>query len=349
MLAMRVWRTRQTPRCTLLLKGGSRGVSWASWMEEVDLALQKNKVLLRGAMVRRRPGPHIPYVGVLPDWTLSNLFGHASFGFLALAYVSQDALMLRGFAVGGVSCAVIFQYYREKPLWLPIRWNALFLAINLGMIAVLLSDEADALNIPPDQKMVYEAVFRSRGMTPTDFVRLMRVSERKVVQRGSVLVSSDKESSHLYLLQGGRLTVRDKKGKIVDELLQGQFAGALSFLAFEQSGALRQHLKAKREAQKAFRDSSSDNVSHSPIISPAKLGADTGVGDARSQPPTRAVFHHGLAEVIAEETCVVYSFPFDAVAELVEGSSALGRALERCLSADLSKKMLNRNNRHHQF
>lgn len=326
-------------------------------MEEVDLALQKNKVLLRGAMVRRRPGPHIPYVGALPEWTLSNLFGHASFGFLALAYVSQDALMLRGFAVGGVSCAVIFQYYREKPLWLPIRWNALFLAINLGMIAVLLSDEADALNIPPDQKMVYEAVFRGRGMTPTDFVRLMRVSERQVVQPGSVLVSSDKESSHLYLLQGGRMTVRDKKGKIVDELLQGQFAGALSFLAFEQSGASRQQLKAKREAQKAFRDSSSDNVSHSPIISPTKLGpvngenADTYAASSSdtSQPPTRVVFHHGLAEVIAEETCVVYSFPFDAVSELVEGSSALGRALERCLSADLSKKMLNRNNRHHQF
>jgi hypothetical protein len=53
--------------------------------------------------------------------TISNLAGHGSFLFLALGYLESGLLNLRLFAFSGICLSVIFQYYREKPLWIPIR------------------------------------------------------------------------------------------------------------------------------------------------------------------------------------------------------------------------------------
>jgi len=41
----------------------------------------------------------------------------------------------------GISLSIIFQYYREKPLWIPIKWNGLFMLINAMMILLLLKVE----------------------------------------------------------------------------------------------------------------------------------------------------------------------------------------------------------------
>ena len=38
----------------------------------------------------------------------------------------------------GISLSIIFQYYRERPLWIPIKWNALFLLINTVMAMIIL-------------------------------------------------------------------------------------------------------------------------------------------------------------------------------------------------------------------
>ena len=99
--------------------------------------------------------------------------GHGSFFFLALSYLENDFLNLRLFALSGqissviififititsiiifflslywnlyvlclytgISLSIIFQYYRERPLWIPIKWNALFLLINTVMAMFIL-------------------------------------------------------------------------------------------------------------------------------------------------------------------------------------------------------------------
>ena len=97
------------------------------------------------------------------SFTLSNLAGHGSFLLLALSYLEKDFLQLRLFAASGMSLSIIFQYYREKPLWIPIRWNFLFLLINATMVASLLKESVDADHMSPDEKVLYKTFFERRG------------------------------------------------------------------------------------------------------------------------------------------------------------------------------------------
>jgi hypothetical protein len=97
------------------------------------------------------------------SYTLSNIAGHSSFLLLALSYLEKDFLNLRLFAASGMSLSIIFQYYREKPLWIPIRWNVLFLLINTSMVAALLMERAEADHMSPDEKILYSTFFEKRG------------------------------------------------------------------------------------------------------------------------------------------------------------------------------------------
>jgi CRP-like cAMP-binding protein len=97
-------------------------------------------------------------------YTLSNLAGHGSFLLLAVSYLEKDFLHLRLFAATGMSLSIIFQYYREKPLWIPIRWNLLFIMINATMIALLLKEESDADHMSKDEKELFKNFFQRRGI-----------------------------------------------------------------------------------------------------------------------------------------------------------------------------------------
>ena len=136
-------------------------------MEDWMQVWQRRFLLFKGEMCRPRKTllflPWNPNETYLTQWTLSNLCGHGAFIFLALGYLESDFLNLRLYAFSGISLSLIFQYYREKPLWIPIRWNSLFLAINTVMIAGLLKEKSDAMNITDDQRKVYLALFERRG------------------------------------------------------------------------------------------------------------------------------------------------------------------------------------------
>lgn len=82
---------------------------------------------------------------------------------------------------------IIFQYYRELPLWIPIRWNSIFFAINLAMIALLVKKERDAQNIPEEQKELYLTQFQSAGMLPVEFLQLMSIATRSEHEKGKAL------------------------------------------------------------------------------------------------------------------------------------------------------------------
>jgi hypothetical protein len=118
-------------------------------MEESILNLKKKKLLFRGFMLKKQiykisiPLTYKNNTTILkfeiPTFTFSELAGHGSFLFLAFSYLGSDFLHLRLFAISGISLAILFQYYREKPLWIPIRWNILFLLINGVMVLLVFS------------------------------------------------------------------------------------------------------------------------------------------------------------------------------------------------------------------
>lgn len=152
--------------------------------ESCVFAVRKKKILLRGVMTRKRV-IHYPkiitmfnvksidfiefslfYIDISvilcqgrqksKPFTLAQAAGHGSFVMLALSYLESDFLNLRLYAVSGVCLSILFQYYREIPLWLPISWNCLFLGINYVMIALLYKETSDAKNLTTEQR--YECI-----------------------------------------------------------------------------------------------------------------------------------------------------------------------------------------------
>jgi len=66
------------------------------------------------------------------SFNLSEIFGHASFVLISLSYATDDFLYLRIIAVAGSASMLVFSYFHPhgRVLWLPFKWNLLFIAIN---------------------------------------------------------------------------------------------------------------------------------------------------------------------------------------------------------------------------
>lgn len=56
--------------------------------------------------------------------------------------------------VGGSSLNLFFSYYRTPPLWISIKWNLFFLAINAALIGVMWKEREDAEEFRKDPEQV---------------------------------------------------------------------------------------------------------------------------------------------------------------------------------------------------
>ncbi|CAM9328538.1 unnamed protein product [Laminaria digitata] len=161
--------------------------------------------------------------------SLSEAAGHLSFMFLGMGFLETELLPLRVYAAAGVSCSIAFQYYRPQPLWLPVSWNAIFLGINAGMVALLLKDENDARQQDQDSAAIYDRTFRESGLTAVDFMKIKTISEASKHTAGEILATQDVTQRRLYLVMEGDLDV-SKHGTDIATVGPGEFTGEMSFL-----------------------------------------------------------------------------------------------------------------------
>ena len=78
--------------------------------------------------------------GRTTEISLAEILGHTSFVLVALSYSTSNELALRSIAVTGSTSMLFFTYYHPhgKVLWLPFRWNMLFIGINAYMIGKIM-------------------------------------------------------------------------------------------------------------------------------------------------------------------------------------------------------------------
>ena len=246
----------------------------------------------------------LPYIkDIWPHYTLSNMAGHAAFVSMALSYIESDIMMLRLFALSGLSLSIVFQYYRDVPLWIPIRWNGLFCMINIAMIAILLKKERDASALPDEQKELFVTCFQPLGMVPTEFLHLMYIAKRKVYKKGEIMSQQGEKRTQLLLIKEGKGTVM-RDGLTVGKLGKNNFVGEMSFLAY--------HARATKAAQDNHAEESED-----------KEGAT----------------FKGTADVVCDEDCIVYLWDYTDFHALVASYPLIGVAVERKISTDLNMKM----------
>jgi len=277
-------------------KFADRVTEWQIWW-------QKRLILLRGAMVRQRtiqiPG------GTALKVTLSEAAGHCAFVALALSYSEKDVWHLRMYACSGIMLNLVFQYYRAVPLWIPLRWNCVFLCINLGMFAIHAKEDMEAEYIPAEVKALYYGVFKQLSMSKVDFLHLVRRAKVVNLTPGSKLVEKDGDRTVLYLVQSGQLDVIEGDAKIAT-IGQWQLVGERQW-------------KNRPLGRKA--DSTTGTVAESAAAAPSSSAG-------------------GSRDVVAKTDCVVLAWEFAALDEMLEEDSSVALAFERLMSSDLQKKVL---------
>jgi len=140
-------------------------------------------------------------------FTYAECFGHASFILVAVSYAVDDFILLRIIAVAGSTAMLFFTYYHPygRILWLPLKWNSLFIAINSWFIGKDYLDHYWAERLPLDFMKLRDKNFYL--MDPSDFAKLVKLGHVKEYQAGEVIIQQDEENPYVSLVMDGHLSV----------------------------------------------------------------------------------------------------------------------------------------------
>ena len=145
-------------------------------------------------------------------FSLAELAGHMSFLMLGLSFAFRDILWLRGLALCAGIQMMIFNRFHPYAgtLWLPLRWNAFFLATNLVHLVFLLMQRYTASNLTDEEKMLYDS-FVDTSLDTVDYMKLIRSGEWQTHADGYYLTREGFYNSFvLHYLEGQRASVSER-------------------------------------------------------------------------------------------------------------------------------------------
>jgi hypothetical protein len=145
-----------------------------------------------------------------------------------LSYLVKDILWLRLLTVVGGLMLMVWAFAQPQPLWASLGWNAVFMAINLWRIVLLLL-ERRPIRLSERDARLYRQVFRS--LTPREFVQLLALGRWEEATPETRIVERAQSLDRLMVIASGRTAVR--VGERVVELGEGQFVGEMSFITGE--------------------------------------------------------------------------------------------------------------------
>jgi xanthosine utilization system XapX-like protein len=124
---------------------------------------------------------HFPALGFKLDYLidLSSLLTVASFSVIAM-------LPLRALAVASQIFAIPYFMLQPTPLWTPVGWTGLFLAINIYHITRILL-ERRPVKFTADEQQLYDLTFPN--FEPRDFLKLLSLGEWKTGKQGDNIVT----------------------------------------------------------------------------------------------------------------------------------------------------------------
>eukprot|EP00928_Gymnodinium_smaydae_P088646 TRINITY_DN72710_c0_g1_i1.p1 TRINITY_DN72710_c0_g1~~TRINITY_DN72710_c0_g1_i1.p1 ORF type:complete len:433 (-),score=55.55 TRINITY_DN72710_c0_g1_i1:245-1486(-) len=152
--------------------------------------------------------------------------GLAGFGLLTIQWLMEDVLMLRCMGVLVASSMIIFNHFRTPPLTLPVRFNALFIAINVSFITRLLIERRD-IELDEIENDLWESTF-SGYMTKVQMRKFLQLGHRKEYNGGEIISrAKEGKSGRLVLLLKGEIVVKNESGDKIASVAPGNFVGEI--------------------------------------------------------------------------------------------------------------------------
>eukprot|EP00565_Helicotheca_tamesis_P001891 CAMPEP_0185726922 /NCGR_PEP_ID=MMETSP1171-20130828/2756_1 /TAXON_ID=374046 /ORGANISM="Helicotheca tamensis, Strain CCMP826" /LENGTH=376 /DNA_ID=CAMNT_0028395371 /DNA_START=516 /DNA_END=1643 /DNA_ORIENTATION=+ len=224
---------------------GGQQIPEPNWKD----ALQALREALHAFLLKPRTVP-------LPRWisprmytvTFSECFGHSSFILVAVSYATEDFMVLRSIAVLGSTCMLFFTYFHPhgRVLWLPFKWNVLFIAINSYRIGAVLLDRYVARALSDEMLRLREEHFYV--MDVVDYSKLMRLGKIETHEPGDLIVGQGSMNRYIrFIIEGEVDCFRDgvktyilEKGNFISEaglhsglMLPGAVESCCSIVASE--------------------------------------------------------------------------------------------------------------------
>ncbi len=311
--------------------------------------------------------------GQLLSTNVSSIMGHTSFIMLAFGFMERDVVLLRSYAIGGITASILFQYYRAQPLWLPISWNIIFLLINGAMITALIKERAEASQLEPEEAEVFSECYDKFGVDPVDFLRVIRLAKKRRISEGTILAKAGDPQKELHLVVAGEFKVSDPDGLSLGHIRKNQYIGSMAFLRFMNSTIAYEErskggLRALVAASHPHTNPEEEKDDHSKKESPPRVPSDSlvdavvnatesmealsgplksMVNDPDSQskpneadiPPNFEKEAFSRSTVIAETASDVYTWDIHALVDFVRERPQEQHALSISIGADLSEKI----------
>ena len=153
--------------------------------------------------------------------------GHLSFLIVALSLLMRDIILLRLLGILSGVVGIGYNYFvTMEPLWVPIIWLSVFMAINIYMIAAFYLANRKA-NLSEEDLTLWQNNFL--GLAIDEYRRLKKIFDHRTFDDGEVLIHLGQDNSFLFFVTAGQLVVH-RNGQDIGVLEQGGVAGEMSFL-----------------------------------------------------------------------------------------------------------------------
>ena len=168
------------------------------------------------------------------------LLGNAAYAALASGFLMTDILVLRCLLVTGYTGLVGFHLLHPRPLRIPLKWSAFFVAVNIGMTVQLVMERFPVGLTEEDKALL--AAFFSDKFTPAQFKWFLDLGERRTLPAGTRLTSESRVCGTLYFVEGGNAAL-SVQGTHVANIGRGGFVNDVAFQQGEgaAAGLLQQH------------------------------------------------------------------------------------------------------------
>lgn len=187
------------------------------------------KALIFGGLVALAAGLAIALPLIPPEWITVSLWVDVSSILTLISFSLKNVLMLRILAVAAEITFIPYALFQPTPLWEPIIWNFVFMAINLYQIVLLLL-ERRPVKFNADEQKLYDLKFNT--LQPREFVKLLTVAQWKTGKAGEKIIEHGSEPTEIYVLSDGTVRV-SADGKQWYTIEPGDLLGTTSALLGE--------------------------------------------------------------------------------------------------------------------
>jgi hypothetical protein len=174
------------------------------------------------------------------EWEVA-LIGHLYYALECTAFVMRNILYLRLLAIAAATFAIAYFSAQSERLWVPIFWNAMYVAINSYQVYVLLSQRRPRQFTDPNEDFLYTNVFHA--LPPGTFQNLINAAQVITVQPEAILYRQNDHVEHIYIIAKGAAEIV-YGGRSITTYPRGSFLGELSFTTGRTATAT---VKAKEE------------------------------------------------------------------------------------------------------